>query len=398
MSLRELPPPEYADDPLLRELAAMAPAPDEAFAAMLDERVASGFAPSGLEEAASSRPPRSGEAARPRPAAWRRGWSRLPHLWRLSPGLLGSLACVLVLAVVTVAVVQSGGSGTSGESFTSAESDSGASTAAAQPSAPAAAAGSPGGTSSAPGATSSSTSTSTSSSGGRRSIARDTTIAITARVGRFDAAAARVPQIVADAGGTVENSTVHVGSSVDEGVYALRVPSARYADTMGQLSALGRVTARSEHTQDVTTAVVTAEDRLGDLRAERDSVRRRLAATTDDDRALELRDSLAALRRQIATQRARAVNLHQRASSVPIQLSLRGRHSAAGGVTPSDAQDDDRGAIGQALHDAGSILTSIGAVAIVVLAVVVPVGVVLALGWRGAGLLRRRRREQGLNQ
>jgi hypothetical protein len=412
MSLRELPPADFADDPLLRELAAMAPVPDAGFAALLDERVAGGFADEAGASAGVDRDPPAADAVAGRDR--RRIRLRLPSL---GPLVAGSLATILIVAILTAKLVSSAGDGGSSGPV-SAEGTSTAAPLAAQAdggrgastgAAATAAAPERGGTGAGSGSSSSSTSTSSgptataggtsSAAGPARDIARDTALAVTARPGRFDAAAARVPQIAAAAGGTVARSIIDAGSTIDAGSFTLRVPAARYESVMAQLSALGTVTRRTEQTQDVTSAIVTADDRLGDLRAERDSLRRRLAATTDDARALELRDRLAAVRRQIARQRAAAVSLHQRARAVPIQLELRGRH-AAGAVTPGAADahgdDADRGAIGQALHDAGRILTAIGAVAIVVLAVIVPLGLVIALAWRGTDLLRRRRREQGL--
>jgi hypothetical protein len=380
MSLRELPPLEESDDALLRELAAMAPVPDAAFAARLDARVERGFAAEPEVDAGPAP-----VAPAPRASGRRRRGRRLAlRVPRPGPLALGSLATILLVVVATVVFVGHDRGGTS-ETITTLSAVGEPPTAADQaaaPAAPAPAAGVPSGAA---------------ASSGGRAIARDTTLTVTAASGRFDAAAARVPQIVAAAGGTVASSVVAAGSVGDEGTFSLRVPSARYASVMAQLSALGRVTRRTEQTEDVTAASVSADDRLGDLRAERDSVRRRLAATIDDARALRLRDQLASLRRQVADQRAAAAALHQRARVVPIQLGLQGRRAGDDDAT-ADASDDDRGAIAQALHDAGRILTSAGAVAIVVLAVAVPLGLVLALVWRGAGLLRRRRREQGLKR
>jgi hypothetical protein len=379
MSLRELPPLDASDDALLRELAAMAPVPEATFAAELDERVAAGFR-EGVGAGASAG---AGVGASPgaRRVAAKRGRRLHLRLPSLGPLLGTSLAAIFVIAIVVIALVRS-------PAHDATDGSPAASTTAGQTAKSA--------TAVIPMSSSSAAAASGTSSGASASIARDTSLAITAGSGRFDVAAARVPQIVAAAGGTVASSIVEAGSSGDHGSFALRVPSGRYESVLAQLSQLGRVTRRSEQTEDVTAAIVTAEDRLGDLRAERESLRRRLAATTDDARAVGLRDRLAAVRRQIARQRAEAVNLHQRARQVPIRLELSARHATTGGATPSGPGSGDRGRIAQALHDAGQVLTSIGAIAIVALAVLVPLGLVLALVWRGAALLRRRRREQGL--
>lgn len=341
-----------ADDELLRELAAMAPRPDAAFAARLDERVAARFAPA-------------------EPAARRRPRWPLPRPRWGSPLALGGGGVALVVTLVVVVLVARGSHEGSVTSATKA--DGSATTASAVAVAPKGAA--------SPSATSSG-----------QSIARQAELSVRVTAGRFDAAAARVPQIVAGAGGTVATSQVVATGSSDNGYFSLRVPVGRFEQVMAQLSALGRVDRRSESSQNVTGAIVTAEDRLGDLRAERDSLRRRLAVTTDDARALTLRDRLATVRRQIARQRSAAVALHQRARSTPIQFVLAGRRAAA--ATPSD--DAHRGTVAAALHRAGAILSGFAAVAIVVLAVAVPLILLAGLLWRGGVLVRKRRRERGL--
>jgi hypothetical protein len=51
--------------------------------------------------------------------------------------------------------------------------------------------------------------------------------------------------------------------------------------------------------------------------------------------------------------------------------------------------------IGRAAHDA--LLTVIGGIALIALAVLVPLSVIVALGWNLRGALRRRQREQALD-
>ena len=53
--------------------------------------------------------------------------------------------------------------------------------------------------------------------------------------------------------------------------------------------------------------------------------------------------------------------------------------------------------IGKAAHDAGRVLTVAAGVALIALAVLVPLGLIAALAWWIAAALRRRRREQALD-
>ncbi len=151
------------------------------------------------------------------------------------------------------------------------------------------------------------------------------------------------------------------------------------------------MTSRDETGNDITGAVVSTEDRLGDLRAERDSVRRQLAAETDAAKAQELSRRLNALRSEVARVRGEAIRLRQRTSYATVSLTLDER--SADGSTGSD---DDQGGIAGALDDAGNILSGMAAAGIVVAAVALPVALLLALLWKGASVARRRRREAGL--
>jgi hypothetical protein len=216
------------------------------------------------------------------------------------------------------------------------------------------------------------------------------TVAVAA--GRFDDAAAQVPQIAAAANAIVDTSRVSTDSTGGRASYTLRVPVARLNDTLAQLSKLGRVTARDETGYDITGAVVSTEDRLGDLRAERDSVRRQLAAETDPDKAAELGDRLNALRRDVARVRGEAIRLQQRTSYANVSLTLDERRAGDSG----SGSDDDKGGIAGALDDAGNILGGMAAVGIVALAVALPIAMLVVLLWKAGGVLRRRRREAGL--
>jgi hypothetical protein len=331
-------------DLLEQELRAMAPRPTTEFATDLDARVEARF-----ETAAAPRKPR-------------RSW------WPARrPMLVGALVGVLAVAVASVTLLQDGDHGQV-ESLRSAggasevTADSGA--AAPSPSASASA----------------------------RRVERRAQLAVSVAHGGFDQAAARVPQIAAAADAIVDTSRVSSDSTGGSASYTLRVPVARLGDTLAQLSRLGRVTSRNETGNDITGAVVSAEDRLGDLRAERDSVRRQLAAEADPDKAHELSRRLNALRDDIARARGEAIRLQQRTSYAVVSLTLDERAASAAG----DDGHDDHGGIAGALDDAGHILGGMAAVGIVVAAVGLPVALLVALLWWGASRMRRRRREAGL--
>jgi hypothetical protein len=298
--------------------------------------------------------------------------------------LTGSLASAAVAAVVVVVIVSSGSGGTDTLSSTAS---SGASTTAAEV-APQASADSARGS----GSAASPTSPPPAAGAQPRRVERQAQLSVSIENGRFDDAAARVPQIAAAANAIIDTSRVSTDSSGGEATYTLRVPVGRLNDTLAQLSKLGRVTSRDETGYDITGAVVSTEDRLGDLRAERDSVRRQLAAETDPDKAAELGDRLNGLRREVARVRGEAIRLQQRTSYATVSLTLDERGAGDSG----SGGDEDKGGIAGALSDAGHILGGMAAVGIVALTVALPLALLVVLLWKSAAALRRRRREAGL--
>jgi hypothetical protein len=225
-----------------------------------------------------------------------------------------------------------------------------------------------------------------------RRVERQAQLTISIAHGKFDEAASRVPQIAAAANAIVDTSRVSMDSGGGEASYMLRIPVDRLGDTMAQLSRLGRVTSSDATGNDITGSYVSAEDRLGDLRAERDSVRRQLAGESDPDKAEELSRRLNSLRSEVAQARGEVMRLQQRTSYAVVSLTLDERSNG----DSSSSGDDDKGGIAGAIDDAGNILGGMAAVGIIVLAVAVPVLILLALLWKGGSVMRRRRREAGL--
>jgi hypothetical protein len=299
------------------------------------------------------------------------------------PLLTGSLASAAVAAVVVV-VILAGGGGSGPSDSTTAEVLSSQSSGApmSRESSGAEA-----------GASADSSAAAPAPAGSEpRRVERQAQLTVSIERGRFDDAAGRVPQIAAAANAIIDSSRVSSDSGGGEATYTLRVPVTRLNDTLAQLSKLGRVTARDETGYDITGAVVSTEDRLDDLRAERDSVRRQLAAETDADKAQELSRRLNALRDEVARVRGEAIRLQQRTSYATVNLTLDERRAG----DSASAGDDDKGGIAGALDDAGRILGGMAAVGIVALAVALPVALLVVLLWKGTAVLRRRRREAGL--
>jgi hypothetical protein len=383
-------------DPEFAELAELSlilrderPLPNPGFERDLDFRVRAGFPQAR---------PRSAEGARRG-----RGW------WAGSAaGVVATVAAV----IVAVVLVHGGGP-------TSSSSSASSSIASALPT-PAAASGSSAASASAGGSAVASGGSSAAANAGAPSVARNAKspalgpapvpsgasghqiaqsaqLSLVARPGKVDAVAQQVFAIVGQERGHVADSEVSAqrrGESTAQ--ITLQVPSGRLQQTLTQLSQLrgASVSSRSDASQDVTSQIGGARDRLVQARALRRSLLRQLAAATtpgqvqSDQR--QLRRNLAA----IARDRTAITHLHARVADSTISVSVRG--PAARTRHPSHTSGGGAFTLHRGLHDAGRVLVVAAGVALIVLAVLVPVGLLAALGVWGWMLLRRRRREGAL--
>jgi Domain of unknown function (DUF4349) len=349
--------PEHAE---LAELALILaddrPRPAPQFAARLDQRVQERF-----ERPARSRP-----------------WRRLTF----APAAL----VVLASTIAAVFVLSSGGSGTPVRRTLTAAPSSAAPSSAASSSA----------------ASSSAVAQKTLSvaasplpapaPNGHR-IVQSAQLSLSTTPGRIEQVAQQIFDVVGAARGDVSHSTVTAaGGNGGFADFQLSVPSATLPQTMAQLSRLrgANVVSRTDATQDIGGSFVSANRRLADARALRTALLRQLssAVTTQqvDSLRARIRDAEASIASDLATLRTlrRQVGFSQ--ISITISSSPGSHPVAAGGFT-----------LGKAAHDAGRVLTVVAGVALIALAVLLPISVVAALVVFMWLVFRRRRREQALD-
>jgi hypothetical protein len=184
--------------------------------------------------------------------------------------------------------------------------------------------------------------------------------------------------------GFVDSSTVHAGGSNGHASFSLRIPISHLNDAMADLSDLGHVTSRDEGSTNVTGAYTDAGKAYADAQAKVASLLRQLRDASSPSEADSIRQQLAVARQQLAATRVALRGLKQRVALTPVNVQI-------------TAQGDGRWSIGDAADDAVSVLEAIGGATLIALAVLVPLGALLALGWLGARELRRRRREAALD-
>ncbi len=404
-------------DPAHAELAELAlllvaerpePAPD--YLARLDDRAAARFV-SGGPGASGAGDGAAQSEARPTRV---RSWWRRPFV----PAVAGT---ALVAAVVTVMLVDSGGGGSATNPVLARPAVSGAgagvarapapvaqsSTTSASGAAPGAAsaasgsasapAASPSGSAPAPAASPSAPASSAElqpPANGRR-IVQSAQLSLTAAPAHIDDVAQEVFNVVGLANGIVNSSNVTASSGTDGyAQFQLSVPSDQLPHTMAALSRLryASVASRTDTTQDVNDQYLSLTHRLADARALRTALLQQLARATSAQQIASLKAQIQDAEASIAGDEAALRGLTRRINFSQISLSIN-----AAAPVPASVGAGRGFTVGHALHDAGRVLSVAAAVAIVALAVLLPMALLVALGLWIAARVRRYRREQALD-
>src|SRR5215203_366646 len=218
-------------------------------------------------------------------------------------------------------------------------------------------------------------------SDGRRSRAQERSAALTlaARPRQIERVAAGILRVTDAAGGFVASSSVASGAG-SGGSFELRIPNARLNRALADLSELARVRERTQATRDITAETVSARGRLREAQREREGLLRALAnaATINETDAVKAR--LRAVNARIGSARGSVRRLANRASYANVSVELVADHGAV-----EAAGDDGRWTPGDALADAVRVLEVAAGIAVIVLAIALPLGLLAAF----AALLAR---------
>jgi hypothetical protein len=346
---------------LVADVAAMRPEPDAAFLANLDARVRSGFP---RKETAGTR--------RPTAKSWR---ARILRPQVLAPGF----AVLLVAGVVTIAlqanrnpIVNDSGTFASSPSLSSGSAETLSS------SAPKSAAG----RSAAP----------SSDTAAPRKVERSVELTLIPSPEDVQDTADGVVRETQAAGGYVQQSDISISDHHGIASFTLRIPSARLDVTLARLSKLAHVGALNQSASDITAQTVSAADQLSDARDQRRALLRALGRATTDRQIASLKARLRDNRSEIAQRKGALDAQRRRADLATVAVTVQGTaktsdQDGGGAWTPRDA-----------LHDAGRVLQVIGGVALIALAVLVPLGILGVLALFGTRTVRGRRRETALDR
>ena len=346
-------PPELAElGELLREDP---PRPDPAWARTLDARAAAGF----------RRPPR------------RSPWTVLKtHRRALIPALSFACVALLVAGLSTVDLSSDEDSGSSSGGGAVAESAGSASGSDAV--APAMGRLQGGGS---PGADGRST----------RYQERSAALTLAARPREVERVAAGILRVTDTVGGFVANSSVASGSG-SGGTFELRIPNARLNRALADLSKLADVRERTQSSTDITAETVSARGRLREARREREGLLRALAHATTLNETEAVKARLRSVNARIASARSSVRRVANRAAYANVSVELvADRGGAAGPI------DDGRWTPGDALRDAVRVLEVAAGIAVIVLALLIPLALLAGLAALGSRMLGHRRRERALD-
>jgi hypothetical protein len=358
-------------------LADERPAIDPAFAHALDERVSARFA----------------DSRDPRPAA--SGW-----LGRTWPWLASGAVAAVAVGVLVVLIASGGGGKTFTQDVRSAKGGSpSAASSAASPSAASSAASSSASASAGPSSASSSTSSAPVPHGPPSAVHKtiqSAQLELTTAADHVDDVSQEVFDVVGQQNGFVVRSSVTQTGGVDGSAsFQLSVPSDSLPETMSKLSRLryANVSSRTDNTQDVNNQYRRATGRLADARALHTALLKQLAAATTTQQIDSLHARIRDAERAISRDESSLAALNHRIAYSSVSLTIAARPRPAG--TP--ANHGDGFTLGRAARAAGHVLTVAAGVALIGLAVLIPVALVAALGWLIAGLVTHRRRERALD-
>ena len=197
------------------------------------------------------------------------------------------------------------------------------------------------------------------------------------------------------AGGYVQESNVTTRDNAGSAQFTLRIPSSRLDSAIAQLSRLAHVGGLNQSATDITAQTNAASDRLQEANAERKALLRALGAATTTARIASLKARLADNRRAIAARRTELTQQQRRSQLATVEVDVEGKR----GVAAKDDKKSGGGpwSPGDALHDAGRVLAVALGIALIALAVLIPLGLVAGLAWLAARQLRRHRRESALD-
>lgn len=216
----------------------------------------------------------------------------------------------------------------------------------------------------------------------------------------IDQVAQEIFNVVGLEDGTVQNSHVTQANGSGNESYAnfsLSIPTSNLQETMTRLSDLhyAVVASRTDGVQNVSGQYSSDQHNIADEKATRLALLKQLANAYTQTEIDSIQAQLKLAERQLAADENALASLQHRISYSSLNVQVN-----AGPIFPVVVHKNTTSkgfTIGKAAHDAGRVLIVMAGVALIALAVMLPLGLVLALlAWVGFWI-RNRRREHALD-
>lgn len=205
-------------------------------------------------------------------------------------------------------------------------------------------------------------------------------------------AAGKVLGVVHQYDGIVLNSSVRGGSESEAGArFELLIPSAKLSDALASFSDVAEVRARHESGNDITAPTVTTGELLQDSNARIESLLNQLADAETETEQEVAEAKLRAERRHAASLKSQLTALQRRANLSRVSLRIVSDEAPEGGGAGGGWN------AGDALHDAGHILSVAAGVLIVAAAVLAPIALLVLLVLLAQRAWIRSQRERALD-
>ena len=232
----------------------------------------------------------------------------------------------------------------------------------------------------------------------KRKVARRVDLALSTAPERFRTAADGVLDVVRDHRGYVLRSSVSGGdpdtprSQLGHASFTLRIPARELSAALGDLSDLGHVVSRTDGRVDITSRFVSAQKRIAALEETRQNLLRQLAEAVTLTEQESIRRRLEIVQAQLSAAEEDLGAAQRRVQLVPVSVTIDADRALADG--------DDAGGwgLGDAVDDAGKVLSVTAGVLLISVAVLGPLAILAALIWLATRGLARLRRERALDQ
>lgn len=221
-----------------------------------------------------------------------------------------------------------------------------------------------------------------------RLVQRGSSLTLSTPAASMQSVANQVVTATEQLGGVVENSQISIQGRSSYSSFVLQIASGRLGRLISTLSSLGGVAALNQSTQDITNPYDREVALLAQRIATRASLRKQLAGALTDAQIASLRKQIGQLNARIAIEQETIARLGRDAANATLGVQLV--------VGAAQTRSGHAGALTRAYHDALHALEEILAIALVVLAIVLPFAISGLALWWAATAVRQRARERAI--